>query len=69
MRLSARIRSLRRVHMSVCLIDLGDAMVETKQQAPGTKPDSVFVWGLRHGSPEEELEIARLMLAREAAPE
>lgn len=55
--------------MSFCLIDLGDAMVETKQQAPGTKSDSVFVWGIRFGTPEEDLDVARLMLTREAAPE
>lgn len=47
------------------LIDLGDAMVETKQLAPGTKPDSPFVFGLISGGPEEDVDIARLMLASE----
>jgi hypothetical protein len=67
MRLSRATRSQRRVHM--CLVDLGDATVETKQLAPGTKPDSVYVWGIRQGLPEEDIDIARMMLAREAAPE
>ena len=51
------------------LIDLGDAMVETKQHSPGTKPDSVFVWGRISGSPDEDVDIARLMLASESDPE
>jgi hypothetical protein len=51
------------------LIDLGDAMVETKQQAPGSKPDSVFVFGRIAGSPGEDGDIERLMLVRDAVPE
>lgn len=50
----------------MCLIDLGNAMVETKQLAPGTRPDSVFVFGLIYGSVGEDSDIARLMLARES---
>jgi hypothetical protein len=50
------------------LIDLGDAMVETKQMAPGAKQDSLFVFGIRSGSPEEDLELGRWMLAREDEP-
>jgi hypothetical protein len=45
------------------LIDLGDVMVETKQLAPGTKPDSTYVFGLWSGSPEEDVDMGRLMLA------
>jgi hypothetical protein len=48
------------------LIDLGDAMVETKQMAPGTKPDSVYVFGIRSGSPEEDLDVGRWMLESDA---
>jgi hypothetical protein len=55
--------------MSFYLIDLGDATVETKQQAPGTKSDSVFVWGIRFGTPEEDLDVARLLLIKDSAPE
>jgi hypothetical protein len=55
--------------MSFYLIDLGDATVETKQQAPGTKSDSTFVWGIVYGTPGEDPDIARMMLTREAAPE
>jgi hypothetical protein len=48
------------------VIDYGDATVETKQWAPGTRPDSVFGFGLISGSPDEDLDIARLMLAAAA---
>jgi hypothetical protein len=51
------------------LIDLGDAMVETKQLAPGTKQDSMFVFGRIAGSPGEEGDIERLMLLGDAEPE
>lgn len=51
------------------LIDLGDAMVETKQLAPGTKQDSLYVFGRMSGSPEEDVDIGRLMLASESEPE
>lgn len=51
------------------LVDLGDVMVETKQMAPGTKPDSLYVWGLISGSPEADVEMARWMLAKESEPE
>lgn len=44
------------------LIDYGDAMVETKQMAPGTRPDHVYGFGLISGSPREDLDIARFML-------
>lgn len=43
------------------LLDFGDAIVETKQLAPGTRPDSVFQFGLKAGSPEGGLDIARLI--------
>jgi hypothetical protein len=43
------------------LLDFGDAMVETKQLAPGTRPDSVFQFGLKVGSHEEGLENGRLL--------
>jgi hypothetical protein len=61
--------SQRRINMCFNLIDLGDAMVETKQQAPGTKSDSVYVWGIRFGTPEEDLDVARLLLIKDSAPE
>lgn len=51
------------------LIDFGDAMVETKQMAPGTRTDSVFQFGLVYGSPRESAEIARLMLVKEPEAE
>ena len=51
------------------LIDLGDAMVETKQLSPGTKPDSVFVFGRISGSPEEDVDVGRMMLSSEPKPE
>jgi hypothetical protein len=51
------------------LIDFGDAMVETKQLGPGTKPDSLYVWGRISGSPEDDVDIAWLMLASESEPE
>lgn len=46
------------------VIDLGDAMVETKQMAPGTKPDSLYVFGIRSGS-AEELDVGRSMPERD----
>ena len=48
------------------LVDFGDAMVETKQTAPGTRPDSIFHFGIKLGSPKEDVEMARLMLAGES---
>lgn len=50
------------------IVDFGDAMVETKQMAPGTRTDSVYQFGLVYGSPKESAEIARMMLVR-SAPE
>jgi hypothetical protein len=47
------------------LIDLGDAMVETKQMAPGTRPDSIFQFGLIAGSPAQDAELARWLLVAE----
>lgn len=37
------------------VIDFGDAMVETKQLSPGTRSDSVYQFGIRAGSFEEEV--------------
>lgn len=37
------------------VIDFGDAMVETKQQAPGTRQDSIYQFGIKAGSAEEGL--------------
>lgn len=51
------------------LIDLGDAMVETKQQSPGNKQDSVFVFGRIAGIPGEDGDIERLLLVKGAEPE
>jgi hypothetical protein len=51
------------------LIDFGDAMVETRQLSPGTKPDSLYVFGRISGSPEEDGDIGQLMLASESEPE
>lgn len=51
------------------LIDFGDAMVETKQVAPGTKQDSVFVFGRVAGIPGEDSDIERLMLVRKSESE
>jgi hypothetical protein len=48
------------------LIDLGDVMVETKQLAPGTKPDSTYVFGIWSGSPEADVDMWRLMLSSES---
>jgi hypothetical protein len=50
------------------LVDLGDVMVETKQLAPGTRQDSVYVFGVWSGGPEEDVDMARLMLATESEP-
>lgn len=51
------------------LVDFGDAMVETKQVSPGTRPDSVFHFGIMPGSPELDVDMARLMLAGESQPD
>ena len=53
------------------LIDLGDAMVETKQMAPGARPDNPFVFGLISGgwAADVDLDVARMMLRSEVAPE
>lgn len=51
------------------LIDLGDAMVETKQMAPGTKSDSLYVFGIRSGFAEEDLDVGRWMLVSESEAE
>jgi hypothetical protein len=37
------------------VVDFGDAMVETKQLAPGTRQDSIYQFGIKAGSPQEEL--------------
>lgn len=49
------------------VIDFGDAMVETKQQAPGSRQDSIYQFGIKAGSPEEEL--TQWLLAKESQPE
>ena len=36
------------------VVDFGDAMVETKQLAPGTRQDSIYQFGIKAGSPEAE---------------
>ena len=46
-------------------IDLGNAMEETKQWAPGVRIDSVFQFGLISGGPRQDEDIARLMLAQQ----
>ena len=51
------------------LIDFGDAIVETKQLAQGTRPDSIFQFGIKPGSPEDSLDVARLMLVTKPQPE
>jgi hypothetical protein len=38
------------------VIDFGDAMVETKQQAPGTRQDSIYQFGIKAGSEEDLLQ-------------
>ena len=45
------------------VIDCGDAMIETKQAAPGTRPDHVYGFGLFSGSANQDVDVARLMLA------
>lgn len=45
------------------VIDFGDAMVETKQLAPGTRQDSIFQFGIKAGRAEEgliELALAKV---------
>jgi hypothetical protein len=37
------------------VIDFGDAMVETKQLAPGARQDSIYQFGIKPGNAEEEL--------------
>jgi hypothetical protein len=51
------------------LIDYGDAMVETKQVSPGIRPDWVYGFGLFSGSPDQDVDMARFMLARASAVE
>lgn len=43
------------------LVDFGDAMVETKQLSPGTRPDSLFHFGVMPGSQKQEVDASRLM--------
>lgn len=45
------------------VLDFGDAMVETKQLAPGTRQDSVFQFGIKAGSAEGD--FIELSLAKE----
>jgi hypothetical protein len=49
------------------LIDYGDATVETKQVAPGIRPDAIFGFGVLSGSPEEDLDIAPFALVAGAS--
>lgn len=51
------------------LVDLGDAMVETKQLSPGTKPDSLYVFGRISGSIDDDADFGQMMLASEPEPE
>lgn len=47
------------------LLDFGNAIVETKQLAPGTRPDSLIQFGIKVGSAEDILDIAPVIRARE----
>lgn len=49
------------------VIDFGDAMVETKQQAPGARQDSIYQFGIKAGSHEEDL--TQWLPATEPRPE
>lgn len=48
------------------LIDLGDAMIETKQLSPGTRVDSIYHFGRLPGAFEDDLDAARLTLTTES---
>lgn len=51
------------------LVDFGDAMLETKQVAPGTRIDSIYHFGILPGSPDGDVDAARWMLAAETDPQ